>query len=147
MVTPDSDAPSEPSTPHASISDQLRALVIAREASDHDRGWNAALRDSIAIADREERRRLERSADAIGRRKSEGKKVSRYEPYGYALDADGETLVECRAEQEVIRIANRLHLDGLSLRKISAELAERKKLARNGQPFSAQQIKRILDGK
>lgn len=117
------------------------------EDSDHARGFNAGLRESIAILERRVLEHAARSQRALEQLALDGRKTGGDVPYGYKLERDGTTLCENRPEQDTIRIAKQLRLQDLSLREISTELAERKRFARNGRPFSAQQIKRILDGK
>jgi len=66
-------------------------------------------------------------------------------PYGYTLQDDGKTLVPVPHEQKVIATARRLRGQGMSLRAISAELAERGSVSRTGRPFAAVQITRLLE--
>ena len=85
----------------------------------------------------------ERTATAMQFKKTKGERVGAV-PYGYDLADDGVNLVENAAEQSVIQQARELHESGLSLRKIAAELDRRGLHARNGQPFQATQIQRMV---
>lgn len=71
-------------------------------------------------------RHHERITEALDERRDEGKKTGGDIPYGYRLDADGETLLEDEAEQTVITEAVRLREQGWSLRRIAQELWKKK---------------------
>lgn len=85
----------------------------------------------------------ERTTTAMQFKKGKGELVGAV-PYGCALAADGVSLMECNAEQSVIRQARELKASGLSLRKIAAELARRGFNARNGEVFQSEQIRRMV---
>lgn len=85
----------------------------------------------------------ERTTTAMQFKKAKGERVGSI-PYGFILDDDGISLTENVAEQAVIREARELHKGGLSLRKIAAELDKRGFSARNGQPFAASQVQRMV---
>lgn len=127
-----------------SLRAELTALALP-EDGDRAVGYNAALRDVIAIFDRHERDRKKRSARAIAQRKDEGKKTGGDLPYGYELGPDGETLRESTAEQRVIAVARKLRAEGHSLREVARRLAARKMFPREGDVFHAAQIKRMTD--
>lgn len=63
---------------------------------------------------------------ALAALKEQDKKTGGDVPYGYRLDADGETLIENPAEQFVIAEAVRLREQGVSFRQIARELWKRK---------------------
>ncbi len=65
-------------------------------------------------------------------------------PYGKSLADDGVTLLDNPAEQAVIAEARQLHDAGMSLRKIASSLEEKGFMARNGKPFAAVQIQRMV---
>lgn len=85
----------------------------------------------------------ERTATAMQFKKTKGERVGAI-PYGYDLADDGVNLIENAAEQSVIAQAKELHTSGLSLRKIASELDKRGLYARNGLPFQAMQIQRMV---
>lgn len=65
-------------------------------------------------------------------------------PMGYALDTDGKTLVENADEQAVIAEVRALRDAGMSLREVTAMLAERGRTSRVGRPFALTQIRRMI---
>jgi site-specific DNA recombinase len=85
----------------------------------------------------------ERTASAMAHMKIRGERVGAV-PYGYGLDMDKRTLVPVAAEQAVIAEARRLKKAGMSLRTIVAELTAAGRVARNGKPFAAMQVQRML---
>jgi DNA invertase Pin-like site-specific DNA recombinase len=64
-------------------------------------------------------------------------------PFGFSLAADGKTIVENKAEGEVIETVRRLRERGLSLRAIVAECARLGMVSRSGRPFQKTQIERM----
>ena len=55
----------------------------------------------------------------------QGRRISRYAPYGWAIDPDNaKMLVEVEAEQQVIKIMLRMRGEGLCFREIARELDE-----------------------
>jgi site-specific DNA recombinase len=85
----------------------------------------------------------ERTSTAMQYKKAKGERVGAI-PYGYDLAADGINLLPNPNEQDVITQAKELHVGGMSLRKIAAELDRRDLYARNGQTFQATQIQRMV---
>jgi site-specific DNA recombinase len=66
----------------------------------------------------------ERTRGAMAHLRRQGRRISRFVPYGYC--ADGDHLVEDSKEQNAIRLIARLHEGGSSLRRIAAELQQRR---------------------
>jgi len=98
----------------------------------------------LAVLNEFERDQLaERTSAAMQHKKARGERVGAV-PYGKALAADGISLVDVPEEQAVVAEARKLHAAGLSLRKIASILAERGFMARNGKPFAATQIQRMV---
>ena len=87
----------------------------------------------------------EKTAFALGFKKSKGEKTGGDLPFGKRLARDGKHLVPAKREQKVIRYIRRLHRngDGLSLRKIAERLNEEKVPCR-GKNWYATTIVRIL---
>jgi hypothetical protein len=138
-----------------SLRADLERLCIPIEESEHARGWNAALREAIKIADRHENDRQKKSARAIAHRKAQGKKTGGDVPYGYQLAADGETLRESPEEQAVIALAKKLRKN-CSLREVAHRLRQAGKFPRERSKdpkkrpldeFHAAQIWRMTDEK
>jgi site-specific DNA recombinase len=84
----------------------------------------------------------ERTGAAIRHKQARGEYIGGAAPYGYRLEA-GE-LVEGEGEQAVVLEAKRLKAAGLSLRMIVAELTAAGRVARNGRPFAAMQVQRMV---
>jgi len=84
-----------------------------------------------------------RTKAALGAKKARNELVGSI-TYGKALAADGKTLLANRAEQKVIEKARALKATGMSLRGISTALAAEGLLARNGKPFLAPQVQRMV---
>lgn len=84
----------------------------------------------------------QRTKSALQVKKSRGERVGGL-PFGFAVSADGKTLERVEAEQTVIAAAKALRANGLSLRKVSAELAGRGMFARSGRMFDAMQVARF----
>lgn len=83
------------------------------------------------------------TAAALQHKKAQGELVGSV-PYGSRLASDGRTLEPCPEEQEWIAIACELRAEGLSLRKIGAQLEARGMLPRRGGKWQATQISRLL---
>lgn len=84
----------------------------------------------------------ERTAAVMQHMKASGAFTGGWPPYGY-VEVDGQ-LVEDEEEQAVVRRARELRGFGESLRGIAAHLASVNVFARNGKPFDAKQIARML---
>lgn len=84
-----------------------------------------------------------RTKAALAAKSTKGERVGGV-PYGYRVDVDGVHLVEDAAEQSVIALVRSLRAEGLSHRKIVAELAARALVSRAGKPFIQTQVCRIL---
>lgn len=78
----------------------------------------------------------EKTRDALARLRANGRKVSRFAPYGFKATAGGR-LVPAPREQAIAQQIARLRASGLSLRGVSRVLAARGVMARNGRPFAA----------
>jgi len=82
----------------------------------------------------------ERTTMALQYKKAQGEKLGGRVPYGQRLSADGCHLEPCAAEQAVISLARMLHAEGLSTRKIAAQLADRGMFSRTGSLFAPSAI-------
>jgi site-specific DNA recombinase len=65
-------------------------------------------------------------------------------PYGYQRQED--SLVEVPAEQDVIKLANKLYAKGKLVQHITDTLNKRGYQSRNGKPFDRTQVARIIKG-
>jgi DNA invertase Pin-like site-specific DNA recombinase len=86
----------------------------------------------------------ERTAVAMQHKAASGEYTGGRIPFGFALGEDGVTLIRDESEQATIDAARALAAEGLSLRAIAGALASRAILARNGRPFAASQVARLL---
>lgn len=87
----------------------------------------------------------ERTKAALKHKRLNGEKTGGDIPFGYSLDIDGQTLMEDREEQEVIRLIKEWKENGCSLRSIGEELQRRGHLTKTGKiKWHPQSIARIL---
>jgi DNA invertase Pin-like site-specific DNA recombinase len=84
----------------------------------------------------------ERTSSALGQLKREGRRFSRFAPYGFRFGEDGE-LIEDTQEQATLALIGDLCAEGLSLRKIGEELLKRGYSPRNGKAWSPKLIARL----
>jgi site-specific DNA recombinase len=82
----------------------------------------------------------ERTTLAMEYKKAKQERISRQVPYGMRLSADGVHLEADSDEQAVITLARSLHADGLSSRKIAAQLANKGLYSRAGTVFTSTAI-------
>lgn len=85
----------------------------------------------------------ERTEAAISQLRSNGKRFSRFAPYGWRYRSNGE-MVPSDTEQETIKMMRRLRQDGLSLAKIGSALVENGRRPRSGRNWSTTVIRRVL---
>ena len=85
----------------------------------------------------------EKTRDALARLRAKGRRVSGHAPYGYRFGPEARVITD-RNEQVTLSTIAALAREGLSLRAISRRLAERGRVARNGRPFAAQTLARLV---
>jgi DNA invertase Pin-like site-specific DNA recombinase len=85
----------------------------------------------------------EKTRDALARLRAKGRRVSRWAPYGFKIGPGGRLLVH-RPETQTLQRIGRLAEAGLSLRGISRVLTSEGIRARNGRPFAAQTLSRLV---
>lgn len=85
----------------------------------------------------------ERVRDSHAEKRARGEKIGCLK-YGYRVGKDGKKLLPVAKEQEVIKMARRLRGRGNSYQSVADKLAERGKVQRNGKPFHAVQVQRML---
>jgi site-specific DNA recombinase len=76
----------------------------------------------------------EKTRHALARLRANGRRVSRFAPYGHRLASGGRLVVNPKEQAVLVQIAT-FRRRGRSLRAISRALAARGVLARNGRPF------------
>ena len=108
-------------------------------------GPEAALMRAIVDAFSQYERALiaARTRTALAHKRSRGERVGCL-PRGYAVAADGVTLVKDEAEQSVLDAVRELRAQGLTLRQVAAALAERGVVNRKGRPYSFVAVHEML---
>jgi len=98
------------------------------------------------FAEFERWRIAERMSEGRKGKKSKGGHIGGHDPYGYRVEGKGKgaTLIPVESEQVTIAEAKRLRYMGISLRKVSDELAAAGRVNRLGKPFTAVQIERMI---
>lgn len=84
-----------------------------------------------------------RTRTALAVRKAQGRTTGEA-PWGMAVGPDGQTLVECPREQEVLTIARGARRDGKSYRAIVSLLTSRGCVSRTGKPLAVAQVFRMV---
>jgi DNA invertase Pin-like site-specific DNA recombinase len=124
--------------------DGKHALLSVGEQVDTRSAAGRMVLNMLAVIGQWEREAIgERTSAALQHLAAEGKYTGGRAPYGYAIGADGESLVEIVDEQAIIAAARALRAGGLSLRAVAAALASRGFTARNGEAFAAMQVARM----
>ena len=114
-------------------------LVALREQIPAGPAGKLILTVLAALAELERAQVGIRTSAALQHLKSQGRRVGGI-PYGFAVAADGESLVEHTNEQATIAAARDLRARGLALRAVAETLASRGMLARSGRPFAPSAI-------
>lgn len=105
-------------------------------------GWMSFAMKSF-LGEMERRQIRYRTKRAMQHKKSQGAVVGAV-PFGYRRE--GDALVIDAGEQVIIETANRLYGQGIKLADICKELGAIGFTTRSGKAFTAQQVKRILEG-
>ena len=87
----------------------------------------------------------ERTSEAMGYVKSQGRKTGGDAPYGYAVAADGQTLVVHEQEQAMLEAIRSARQRGFSQRQVVAELTRQGFTTRKGTPLILRQVQRIME--
>ena len=122
------------------------ALAAVSESLDTSTAAGRMVVNMIGVVAQWEREAIgERTSAALQVKRQRGERYSGRSPYGWQY-VDGR-MVESNDEQRVIGMVESMRAcdDGLSLLAISRCLADRGILNRNGKPFSASSIKRIIE--
>ena len=75
---------------------------------------------------------------------SQGEYTGGQAPYGRRVAGDGERLEPDPTEDEARTVARQLRAQGLSLRRVAAELERRGVRSRTGRGFAPVQVKRMV---
>ncbi len=84
----------------------------------------------------------ERTSDALAAMRANGQRISRHPPYGYRDNGSG--WVRDEAEQRAVGLIVELRGQGLSLRRIAAELERQGVRSRGGRRLSPQLVANVL---
>jgi DNA invertase Pin-like site-specific DNA recombinase len=85
----------------------------------------------------------ERTADALEHLRANGKRISRFAPYGFRLTTDGNVEPDPH-EQEAVGMIRQYRSNGMKLDQIGTELAAQGFHARNGAQLSAKVIRSVV---
>lgn len=99
-----------------------------------------------SISQWERRVNGERTKTAMAHCQTQGRRVSRWAPYGFSLASGGRLRTQPREQATLARIVA-LRSSGFSLRAISRELAAKGILARNGRPFAPYTLSRLVNNR
>jgi DNA invertase Pin-like site-specific DNA recombinase len=86
----------------------------------------------------------ERTSGALQHKKSKGESTGQV-PFGFRLGEDGRSLVEDPTEQEAIATVRRLRAEGLSIRKLVAEMNRRGIPTKEGGKWHIATVQRVLN--
>lgn len=119
-------------------------LVVLNEKIDTTTPSGRMVFRMLAAMNEFEREQVsERTKHALASKRAEGFRVSGIAPMGYSIE--GDKLKPVASEQDILRTVAELKKQGLSLRKISAELAARGCFNRNGEPFAAKVVRSMAN--
>lgn len=121
-------------------------LSVAEQIDTRSAAGRLVLNVLTSVAQWEREAISERTSTALQHMAAEGYYTGGRAPYGYEVACDGETVVKNADEQAVIRTIRGLAAEGMSVRKIAAELAARGTVGRTGKALSHTQVHRVLTG-
>jgi site-specific DNA recombinase len=87
----------------------------------------------------------ERTSEAMGYVRSQGRKTGGDVPYGYAVGVDGKTLVAQEQEQAMLEAIRSARQRGYSQRQVVAELTLHGYTTRKGTALGLRQVQRIME--
>jgi site-specific DNA recombinase len=122
------------------------ALVSVAETLDTGTAAGRMVLNVMASVAQWEREAIaERTTDALREKRRMGQRAGNV-PYGYALQADGKTLVEDPEESAVIWQMRRWREEGATLRGIADKLNQHGVRTRSGSAWRFQYVDRVLGG-
>jgi DNA invertase Pin-like site-specific DNA recombinase len=125
-------------------SDTITLLSVADSIDTRTAAGRLVLNVLGSVAQWEREVISERTSEAMGQLRAQGKKTGGDVPYGYALLADTKELVEDPAEQALLAAISDARSKGLSHRAIVADLARQGFLTRKGTALGLCQVQRIM---
>lgn len=123
---------------------KARIVSAAGEGTESDAPSSVLMRRMVdAFAEYERLIIKARTRAALQAKKARGERTGAI-PFGSSLAGNGKDLVGNPIEQAVIDEARALKTEGLSLRGVAQALAKRGFYSRNGKPFQAIQVQRMV---
>ena len=120
------------------------ALVSVGESLDTGSAAGRLVLNVMASVSQWEREAIgERTRDALRHKRAQGLRAGNV-PFGYALAEDGQTLMPCEGEQQVLANLRSLREQRLSLRAIASELNARGLRTRSGAPWRHEYVVKAL---
>lgn len=118
-------------------------LSVQEQVDTRTAGGRLVLNVLMSVAQWERETIGERTASAMAHMKSEGEYTGGRAPYGWQADAEGK-LHPVPTEQAAIVLAQQLHGEGHSLRRVGALLTEAGHLSRSGGAWHASSVRVVL---
>lgn len=125
-------------------SDTMTLLSVADNIDTRTAAGRLVLNVLGSVAQWERETIGERTSEAMAHKRAQHERTSLHAPYGYALAADGKTLVPEAAEQALLTAIREARARGLSHRAVVAELARKGFTTRKGTALSLMQVQRIM---
>jgi DNA invertase Pin-like site-specific DNA recombinase len=125
-------------------SDTITLLSVADNIDTRTAAGRLVLNVLGSVAQWERETIGERTVEALAHKKAQGHKTGGDVPYGYAVAADGKTLVADATEQGLVEAIRGARQHGESQRAIVVELAQRGLTTRKGTPLLLKQVQRIM---
>jgi len=120
------------------------ALVSVGESLDTGSVAGRLVLNVMASVSQWEREAIgERTRDALGHKRAQGLRAGNV-PFGYSLADDGQTLLACYEEQEVLATIRNLRRGESSLRAIASELNARGLRTRSGAAWRHEYVANLL---
>lgn len=119
-------------------------LISVQEAFDSSSPTGRFLVSLLGSLSQLERETIsERTASALSELRRQKRRFSKHPPLGWRFD-DAGSMFEHKAEQQTLQIIQELHGEGLSLRKIGAELLRRGRTPRSGRSWSTSENRNAI---
>ena len=121
------------------------ALAAVSESLDTSTASGRMVVNMIGVIAQWEREAIgERTSAALQAKRQRGERYSGRSPYGWQY-VDGRMVENSDEQQTLCLVESMVSNEKLSLRAISSRLADQGIINRNGKPFSASSIKRIIE--
>jgi DNA invertase Pin-like site-specific DNA recombinase len=125
-------------------SDKITLLSVADNIDTRTAAGRLVLNVLGSVAQWERETIGERTTEAMAHKRAQHERTSLHAPYGFAVAADGKTLLPDAAEQSLLAAIREARARGLSQRAVVAELARKGFTTRKGTALSLMQVQRIM---